>query len=255
MIKRFLAKFVMLLGLLMLAPALWANDFMGGLGGLLEGVSKHAMPAGNQHAPYHASSLSYGDVVAGLKEALRIGSERVVARLSKQDGFYRDGHIHIPLPDSMQRVKSALAMVGMASLLDDLELRLNRAAEAATPKAKRLFMDAIHSMKIADARAILEGKDDAATQYFKGKMSKPLSKAMKPIVDDALAQTGVVQAYERVMGEYQALPFVPDVKADLSEHVLRWALRGVFYYMAKEEAAIRKNPVKRTTAILKQVFG
>ncbi|MBN4082595.1 DUF4197 domain-containing protein, partial [Mariprofundus ferrooxydans] len=114
--------------------------------------------------------------------------------------------------------------------------------------------DAIRGMRISDAKSILAGSDDAATQYFKRKMSKPLSKEMRPVVDYALAQAGVVQAYDRVMGQYQSLPFMPNVKADLSQHVLSLALNGVFHYMAEEEAAIRKNPVKRTTAILRKVF-
>jgi len=230
---------------------IWANDFMQGLGSLMESVSK-----GQMHAPKsNLSSLSNSDIVAGLKDALRVGSENVVGQLSKKNGFNGDAKIHIPLPASMQKVKSALSAVGMGNMMDDLELRLNRAAEAATPKAKRIFGNAIKSMSISDAKSILGGADDAATQYFKKKMSKPLSKEMKPVVDHALAQAGAVQAYDRVMGQYQSLPFMPNVKANLSQYVLDSALKGVFHYMAKEEAAIRKNPVKRTTDILRKVFN
>jgi len=252
--KRFFGKLLVLLCCLFMPLSLvWANSFMQGLGSLMQEASKSATgtPEGSK---YNLTSLSNGDVVAGLKDALRVGSENVVAQLSKKNGFNSDAKIHIPLPDSMRRVKSALSAVGMGSMMNDLELRLNRAAEAATPKAKRIFSDAIKSMRIADAKSILGGADDAATQYFKRKMSKPLSNEMKPVVDHALAQAGVVQAYDRVMGEYESLPFVPNVKADLSQHVLTLALSGVFHYMAEEEAAIRKNPVKRTTEILKKVF-
>jgi hypothetical protein len=178
----------------------------------------------------------------------------VVAQLSKKNGFNGDATIHIPLPDKLKKVKSALSAVGMGGMMNDLELRLNRAAELATPKAKGVFGDAIRGMNMADARSILGGRDDAATQYFKRKMSQPLLQAMKPIVDHALAQAGAVQAYDRVMGKYQSLPFMPHVKADLSQHVLRLALNGVFHYMAEQEAAIRHNPVKRTTEILRKVF-
>jgi len=139
--------------------------------------------------------------------------------------------------------------------MDDLELRLNRAAEAATPKAKRIFGDSIKAMNFADARKILNGPNDAATQYFKAKMSTPLANEMRPIVAQALNQAGAVQAYDNVMGQYQSLPFVPDVKANLTQHVLDLGLSGIFLYMAKEEAAIRKNPVKRTTDILQKVFS
>lgn len=252
--KRNFGKLLVLLCCLF-APMslLWANSFMQGLGGLMESVSKGSGSM-YESSNYSLKSLSNSDVVAGLKDALRVGSENVVAQLSKKNGFNSDAQIHIPLPDSLKKVKSALSMIGMEAMMDDLELRLNRAAETAAPKAKRIFSNAIRSMRIADAKAILAGSDDAATQYFKRKMSKPLSKEMKPVVDHALAQAGVVQAYDRVMGQYQSLPFMPNVKADLSQHVLSLALNGVFHYMAEEEAAIRKNPVKRTTEILRKVF-
>ncbi|EAU53881.1 DUF4197 domain-containing protein [Mariprofundus ferrooxydans] len=213
------------------------------------------MGAKQTAAPAAASALSNSDVVAGLKDALRVGSERVVAQLGKTDGFNSDPKIHIPLPESMQQVKSALSAVGMGAMMDDLELKLNRAAEAATPKAKRLFGDAIRSMSFADARAILNGPDDAATQYFKNKMSKPLADEMRPIVEKAMSRTGAVQAYDSVMGEYKTLPFMPDVKANLTQHVVDGGLKGIFIYMASEEAAIRHHPVERTTAILKKVFA
>jgi len=252
--KRHCGKLLILLCCLFTPISLiWANSFMQSLGGLVESVSKNSgsMP---DNSRYSLSSLSNSDVVAGLKDALRVGSENVVAQLSEKNGFNADAKIHIPLPDKLQKVKSALSTMGMGGMMDDLELRLNRAAEAATPEAKRIFLDAIRSKRIADAKSILSGSDDAATQYFKRKMSVPLSNAMRPVVDYALEQAGVVQAYDRVMGEYQSLPFVPNVKADLSQHVLVLALNGVFYYMAEEEAAIRKDPVKRTTEILKKVF-
>jgi len=252
--KRSFGKLLVLLCCLFTPVSLiWANSFMQGLGSFMQEASKSSMGT-PEASKYNLSSLSNSDVVAGLKDALRVGSENVVTQLSKKNGFNGDANIHIPLPESMRKVKSALSMVGMEGMMDDLELRLNRAAEAATPKAKRIFSNAIRSMRIADAKSILSGADDAATQYFKRKMTEPLSKAMRPVVDHALAQAGVVQAYERVMGEYQSLPFVPDVKADLNQHVLALALNGVFHYMAEEEAAIRKNPVKRTTEILKKVF-
>jgi hypothetical protein len=152
-------------------------------------------------------------------------------------------------------VQAALNKVGMSSMVDDLELRLNRAAEAATPKAKKLFGDAIQEMTMDDVKTIYQGPDDAATSYFKEKMSKPLAEEMKPIVKESLAEVGAIQSYEKMMGQYKSLPFVPDVKADLTDHVLDKGMDGIFYYMAKEEAAIRKNPVKRTTELLRKVFG
>ncbi len=202
-----------------------------------------------------SSTLSTDEISSGLKEALRVGGERVVAQLGKTDGFNADPKIHISLPEDLQKVQSSLSKVGMSSMVDDLELRLNRAAEVATPKAKKLFGDAINEMSMDDVQAIYQGPNDAATTYFKGKMSKPLAAEMKPIVDESLAQVGAIQSYDNLMSKYKSLPFVPDVKTDLSDHVLDKSMEGIFYYMAQEEAAIRKDPVKRTTELLQRVFG
>lgn len=201
------------------------------------------------------ASLSEGDISKGLKEALRIGAETVVSQLGQQDGFNADQAIHIPLPDTMRQVKSALSTVGRSSLLDDLELRLNRAAEAATPQAKELFWSAIEEMTLQDINGIYNGPKDSATRYFQGKMSEPLARAMQPIIDRALEQAGAVQAYDAVMSQYAQLPFMPNVKANLSSHVVNRGMAGIFHYLAKEEAAIRQNPVKQTTELLQKVFG
>jgi len=132
---------------------------------------------------------------------------------------------------------------------------LNRAAESAAPKAKDLFLQAFTEMTFADIKNIYEGPEDSATKYFQSEMSLPLKKEMRPIVIKTLSQVGALQAYDKVIGKYKTLPFVPDVQADLEEHVLQKGLAGIFYYLAKEEAAIRNNPAKQTTTLLKKVFG
>ena len=136
--------------------------------------------------------LSNADIGAGLRQALQFASEAVVGQLGAVDGFNLDSLIHIPLPKSLDRVRDALEMVRMAGLLDDLELRLNRAAELATPRAKELFFGAIEDMTLDDVREILSGPDDAATQYFQRTTSAGLSDAMRPIVDNALNESGAV---------------------------------------------------------------
>ncbi len=201
------------------------------------------------------NELTSSEIGAGLKEALRVGAENVVQKLGRVDGFNKDAAIHIPLPDKLRSVKSALQRVGMSGLLDDLELKINRAAEEATPKARKLFGQAITDMTISDAKTIYRGPDDSATQYFKKKMSPALTERMRPVVDASLAEVGAIQAYDNVMGKYRSLPFMPDVKADLSDYVVQKGMAGIFYYLAKEEAAIRENPAKRTTELLKRVFG
>lgn len=200
-------------------------------------------------------SLSTQDMAAGLREALRVGSERVVSQVGVADGFNLDPEIHIPLPGSFRQVQSALKNVGLSELADDVELKLNRAAEAAAPEARDLFVQAISEMTLDDAKRIFDGPDDAATRYFKDKMSAPLSDKMAPIVDRSLAEVGALASVDRMMASYQAIPFVPDVKSDLRAYVVEKALDGIFFYVAKEEAAIRNDPAARTTELLKQVFG
>ncbi len=201
------------------------------------------------------SNLSTGEIAKGLKEALRVGSGRVIRQVGRRDGYNADPKIHLPLPDSLQTVQSALKSVGMSGMLDDLEMKLNRAAEVAAPKAKKLFVNAIASMTLDDAKRIYNGPKDSATRYFKGKMTKPLAREMAPVVNRSLSQVGAIKSYDNVMGQYKQLPFVPDAKANLTDYVVTKGMDGIFYYLAKEEAAIRENPAKRTTALLKKVFG
>ncbi len=200
-------------------------------------------------------TLGSDEVASGLKEALRVGTETVVGNLGQTDGFNLDSNIHIPLPSQFDQVKGLLSRVGMASTLEDLELGLNRAAELATPKAKRLFMSAINDMTLDDVMGIYKGPNDAATQYFRAKMSAPLAEEMLPVVDDSLAEVGAVKLYDDLMNQYESLPFAPPIDADLSQYVVDKGMDGIFYYLAREEAAIRADPVKRTTEILQTVFG
>ncbi|NNE85810.1 MAG: DUF4197 domain-containing protein [Alphaproteobacteria bacterium] len=199
--------------------------------------------------------LSDVEIGSGLREALKVGVQSVVGQVGAVDGYNGDPKIHIPLPDSLQTVQKTLSRVGASSVIDDLELRLNRAAEAAAPEAQEVFWKAIDEMTLDDVRQIYEGPNDAATRYFERTMSPPLVERMKPIVNSSLAEVGAIQAYDNAIGQYKAVPFVPDVKADLSQHVLERALQGLFLYLAEEEAAIRQNPVKQTTALLQRVFG
>jgi len=160
--------------------------------------------------------LSINEIGAGLKEALKVGSTNVVNQLGAADGFNKDSNIHIPLPSSLDTVKSMLAKVGMSSVFENLELKLNRAAEDATPKAKKLFFNAISQMSFEDVNNIYNGPDDAATQYFKEKMSPDLALEMKPVIENSLSQVGAVRAYDNMMTNYKSIPFVPDVKGNFS---------------------------------------
>ena len=202
-----------------------------------------------------ASALSDSDIAGALKDALTVGSENVVSQLSAPGGFNADPKIRIPLPDSLKTVHETMNKFGMGSALNNLELKLNEAAETATEKAKPLFIDAIKQLTWDDVKNILNGPDDAATQYFKGKMSTPLSEEMRPVVESSLNEVGAIKSYDNIMGDYKKLPLVPDVQADLTQHVLDKGIDGIFYYLALEEGKIRNDPAKRTTELLKKVFG
>lgn len=200
-------------------------------------------------------SLSTDEVGGGLKEALRVGADTVVGNLGQAGGFDLDPQIHIPLPKQLDSARKLLGKLGMDSMLVDLETKLNEAAEIATPKAKQLFLDAINEMTLDDVMAIYKGPDDAATQYFRSKMSAPLALEMKPVVDNSLEGVGAIQLFDSTMKQYSEIPFAPKINLDLGDYVVEKGMDGIFYYLAKEEAAIRNNPAKRTTELLKTVFG
>ncbi|MEQ8483020.1 MAG: DUF4197 domain-containing protein [Pseudomonadales bacterium] len=217
----------------------WLDRLKGALGG----------------APEATDSLGTDEIGNGLKEALRVGTETVVAQLGQPDGFNLDPAVHIPLPGQLDKARDLLARIGMDASLTDLETRLNRAAEIAAPKAKALFLDAISNMTLDDVMGIYNGPDDAATQYFRSRMSAPLAAEMQPVVDESLADAGAVQAFDDVMARYRDIPFAPQVDANLTDYVVDKGIDGIFFYLAREEAAIRENPAKRTTDLLKRVFG
>ena len=225
-----------------------------------KGLLKNQMGGGSsQSGGTHGAGLSTGEIGSGLKEALKVATERVTGRLGAPDGFNGDPAIHIPLPDKLKSVQQGLKMAGQSALLDDLELKLNRAAEAATPKAKQIFWDALSSMTLDDAKAILNGPKDAATQYFKRTMSPNLKTAMRPVVDHTVAESGAVKAYNSVTASAASLPMIGQTvqggPGQLTDHVLDYALAGIFKYLGDEEAAIRSDPAKRSTELLRKVFG
>ena len=199
--------------------------------------------------------LSADEITRGLKEALATGSSAVVAQLGTAGGFANDPAVHIPLPASLIKARDLASKVGLEGRFDDLEARLNRAAETATPRAKALFLGAIRSMTVEDARGILAGADDAATEYFRARTGSDLRAEMRPLVDQALSQVGAVNTFNQLMARYERIPLAPKVNADLTGHVVDEGIDGIFLYLAREEKAIRENPLKRTSEILRRVFG
>jgi hypothetical protein len=201
------------------------------------------------------TSLSVDEIQKAFKEALSTGSETVVNQLSLKNGFNNDPLIHIPLPKSLKTVQSTLKNIGMSHLMDDLEIKLNRAAEAATPQAKELFLSAIKNINFQDIQTIYNGPNDSATQYLKNKTSNNLKAKMAPIIEQSLNNVGAINAYDKAISSYKNLPFVPDIKTNLLDHVVQKGMDGMFFYLAQEEESIRQDPVKQSTELLKKVFG
>lgn len=223
----------------------WLEDLLGGL-----------LRQGERPGP---GGLTLGEATAGLREALSVASVRTIDRVGRPDGYFRDRAIHIPLPGVLGTAQSVLSAVGSAGLLDDLELRLNRSAEQAAPQARNIFFDAIETMTIEDAFGILQGPDDSATRYFQRRMTPDLTTAFRPIISGELADAGAFTALENLVSNTQARMLAPAVgdyaRADLVDHGLTFSLDGIFYYLAREEATIRNDPLARSTDLLRRVFG
>ncbi|MCX8023002.1 MAG: DUF4197 domain-containing protein [Syntrophorhabdaceae bacterium] len=192
--------------------------------------------------------------IAGLKEALTIGTGNAVTLVSKTDGYFKNQMIKILFPDSIQRVADVLGRLGYQRQIDEFILSMNRAAENAAPKAKEIFIGAIKEMTFEDAMSILKGNDTAATEYFKAKTSNQLYNAFKPVVSKSLNTVGATERYKTMMHSYEAIPFVSKEYFDLDHYVTNKALDGLFYMVGEEEKKIRNNPAARVTDLLKAVF-
>ncbi|WP_281300460.1 MULTISPECIES: DUF4197 domain-containing protein [unclassified Iodidimonas] len=199
--------------------------------------------------------LTDSDMTKGLLEALSIATDRTVSKLGAAGGYLENPSVHIPLPRFLGKVDKALGRIGQNDLTQDLEIRLNRAAEAAAPAGRALFMQAIADLSIKDAKAIITGPDDAATRYFKAQMSPELSKAMHPIIEGSLRDVGAIALYDKSLETYGDIPFMPDVKGDLIAYSTEKAMDGLFHTLAIEEAAIRADPLKRGSVLLQKIFG
>lgn len=208
----------------------------------------------------HANALSLGDLSnteasGGLKEALIQGAGKAVSQLSAVDGFFGNKEVKIPLPDTMKKAEKAMRMFGMSKQADELVLKMNRAAEAAVPEAKALLVDSVKKMSVTDAKTILTGGDDAATQYFKKTTSGPMAEKFLPIVKKATENVQLAQQYNKFAEMGNKFGVVKKDQVNLEQYVTQKTLDGVYLMMAKEEAAIRKDPVGQTSSLLKKVFG
>lgn len=201
------------------------------------------------------SDISNAEASGGLKAALTQGAEKAVAQLSKTDGFLGNPEVKIPLPDALKKAEKTMRMFGMDKQADELVLKMNRAAEAAVPEAKALLIDSVKKMSVQDAKAILTGGDDAATQYFKKTTSTPMAEKFLPIVKKATENVQLAQQYNKFAETGNKFGLVKKEQVNLEQYVTQKTLDGVYLMMAKEEAAIRQDPIGQSSKLLKKVFG
>ena len=200
------------------------------------------------------TNLSNDEIIRGLKEALQVGTERGAQKLSAVDGFFKDAVIKILMPEEAKKVEKKLRNLGMGKQVDNAILSMNRGAEDAAKSAAPIFINAIKQMSFQDAMGILKGGDSAATKYLREKTNAALTEAFRPVIENSLAKVDATKHWNTVFTTYNKFSS-EKVNTDLSAYVTEKALAGIFYQVAQEEMKIRKDPLARTSDILKKVFG
>jgi len=202
------------------------------------------------------SALSVDEMTGGLKEALAQGTEKAIKSLGTTNGYLGNAAVKIPMPKKLHDIEKGLRATGQGKYADDFIATMNHAAEAAVPEASPIIGDAIRQMTVADAKDILNGPDDAATQYFRKVSETRLKEKILPIVKQATEKTGVTAAYKNLTSNAGFMSsFLQNQGLDVDQYVTDEALAGVFKMIAAEEKEIRKNPTARSTDLLKKVFG
>lgn len=201
------------------------------------------------------TSLTEKEAGDGIKEALIQGTNEGVTLLSAVDGYFGNPEIKIPFPPDAIMVESRLRAVGLGSEVDKAILSINRAAEDAAKEAKPIFVSAISGMSISDAFGIVKGTDNAATQYLRKTTSAELTAKFKPVIKTSLDKVNATKYWTDLINTYNKIPMVQKMNPDLAAYVTDQAITGLFIIIAKEELKIRKDPVARTTELLKKVFA
>ena len=201
------------------------------------------------------SSLSEDEVAKGLKEALNKGIEKGVDQLSATDGYLKDLSVKIPMPDEASVIESKLRAIGQGKLVDNVIESMNRAAEDASSSAKELFVVAIKNLTLKDVMNILNGNDDAATQYLSASTRTDLALKFTPIIKTSLDKVGATKNWELMVNAYNKIPLVKKLNPDLVEYSTNKAIDGLFIKVAQQEKEIRNNQSSRTTDLLKKVFS
>jgi len=202
------------------------------------------------------NALSTKDMNGAILDALSVGVKRAIELLGKQGGYLNDAKVRIPMPDNLQKVESVLRRFGQDKYADRFIETMNSAAEQAVPQTTQIFLDTIKGMSLTDAKKLLDGPDDAATNYFRTKNSNQLEKVINPIVSKTMDDVGVTSAYKKLISKADFLgDYVDKDTLDIDAFVTRKTMDGLFLKLAEEEAKIRKDPVARSTDLLKKVFS
>lgn len=204
----------------------------------------------------NSTSLSEKTIITGLKQALNQGIEQSIKQLGIKNGFLKDPSVKIPMPRSLRKVEKGLRKLGRDKVADKFIETMNHAAEQAIPKTTSILITAVKNMTVTDAIDILNGDNDAATQYFKRSSASHLHGAIKPIVERTTNSVGVTENYKKMIKKSGFLSkYIDKNSIDIDQYVTDKAIDGLFLKIAIEEKRIREDPIARTTDVLKNVFG
>jgi hypothetical protein len=241
-----------MLALSMSASALDLDKLKSRLDELKQSDSTSNAPASKSTGLAQFSAQEQTD---SLKQALTQGAETAVRNLSKENGFLGNDKVRIPLPENLQKADHTMRRVGLGRYSDELITSMNRAAEAAVPEAKALLIGAVKNMTVTDAKDILLGNDDAATQYFRRNTETALGGKFKPVVAQAMQKVRLAQSYDRFAGKGAKLGLIDERDANLEDYITRKALDGLFLMMAEQEKEIRAHPLQAVGDLAKRVFS
>lgn len=201
------------------------------------------------------ADLSQSDASGGLKDALSQGAKVAVQQLGKPGGFSNNPEVRIELPGNLGKAAKTMKMMGMGAQVDQLEANMNKAAEAAVPQAQALLLDSVKKMTVQDAKSILSGPQDSATQYLNKTSREQIRAKFLPIVKQATAQVGLAKQYNSFAGQAASFGVIDAKSANIENYVTEQALNGLFSMIAEQEASIRQNPAGAATSLAKKVFG
>lgn len=201
------------------------------------------------------ADLTQGDASGGLKDALSQGAKVAVQQLGKPGGFSNNPDVRIELPGNLGKAAKTMKMMGMGAQVDQLEASMNKAAEAAVPQAQALLLDSVKKMTVQDAKSILSGPQDSATQYLNKTSREQIRAKFLPIVKQATAQVGLAKQYNSFAGQAASFGVIDAKSANIENYVTEQALDGLFTMIAEQEASIRENPAGAATSLAKKVFG